>query len=301
MGNTAQETGGAIVVYDAAAAYIWDSNFTQNIARDDGGAILVLFAQATVTSSVFAQNVVRDSGGGGAIACYESSMWLWSSQFVGNKAGDGGAINIQDAVVSVVGSEFTQNTASDAGGAVVATLESMVSIMTSYFTSNSAFYGGGIAAANSSILLQNSTLSSNSANQGAAVYLEDTSSLGVDYCVFSQNVASANGDSLYCTGSNVSVSGSNVVPGDSRPTEQNGVYCDNSTAANACAISAQGSGNWTDVCNDKFPSKPSGSNSLAPWKIAIIVIFVVLGVVLIAGVVFYFATRKKPQTSFSEM
>jgi len=110
--NTATE-GGAICNYFDSNLTVNNSKFTDNIGKNDSGAI-VSVGTLTVTNSTFTGNSAPI---GGAIAT-TTSLIVTNSAFYNNTAQYGGAI-LEYGNLSVTNSTFMGNTATINGGAIV--------------------------------------------------------------------------------------------------------------------------------------------------------------------------------------
>jgi predicted outer membrane repeat protein len=184
------------------------SEFSSNVAADEGGAIYVEESTVYIKDSTFGRlpSMVEDdalddyvlyygnSAGdqGGAIYINESTVDILNSNFYNNSAGDeGGAIYIENSVVFIVGSIFGRtpsllgeddlgydvflsygNSAGDQGGAIYV-YNSTVEILQSNFSNNSAGdEGGAIYIEESTVDILNSTFEGNhSDTEGGAIYI----------------------------------------------------------------------------------------------------------------------------------
>ena len=105
-----------------------------------------------VTGSTFTNNA-NTTGDGGAIYCYQGTVTVNDSTFVGNSAspngfgnaGDGGAIAVHVGTLTVTNSTFENNTAANGGGAIAfEKVGNSAAISDSTFIGNSAVFGGAI-------------------------------------------------------------------------------------------------------------------------------------------------------------
>jgi len=132
-------------------------------------------------------------------------------------------------------------------------------------------------------------------------FLKMGSSVTLQGVLVAQNTANR-GASVFCVNGSITIENS-VFNSTENTNEKNGVYCDSGSPSLTCAIVADSSsGDWVNVCQP-YTATPGKKNSgkIAPWGIALIVIFVVAAVVAVAGVVFYIVRRKKPSSSFAKM
>jgi len=113
--NTCGDSGGAVGAWNTANLRIEDCSFTRN-SGSAGGAIAMIWSQATIADSQFHGNT---AGAGGALFCYDqASMTVTGSTFVGNSAETkgGGAMVDYYAWLNVRSSTFFGNAAPDGGG-----------------------------------------------------------------------------------------------------------------------------------------------------------------------------------------
>jgi len=298
--------GGAIVNFNANV-HVLNCNFTRN-SGDEGGAIYQELGTLFVEGTLFYDNSAY--GGGGAIfSAFPNNTNIVqifnveSSTFLFNGAVEGGAILcIGPLAVTVSLSTFKHNVAQDGGGAFVLANGAIIEVTSSTLDSNTGQSLGGAAALTlaASISFSNCTITNNGAGMGGAFYLEDRSNLALSYCTVEHNEAEM-GDSILCSASSVTIYETTFTPKNTRPNEINGVYCDN-TVSPACTFDVrEHSGDWGGVCG--AASSSSDSNQLAGWKVAIIVIFVLVGVALIAAGTYFVVKRRrgKAASSFSQM
>lgn len=217
-GNQAQGTqqrpnaglGGAIYGNNSGAAiFISESQFRQNYAKVQGGAVFADYNTAlTMTNSSFTGN--RSDSQGGAVGTWKAQASLYACTFLENASGGGGAVLSGEAtVMSVNRSVFTRNAARRDGGAlynytgpltVIDTLfdanragtdgkgdtrggaivnyRAPMTVNASTFIGNivegSNGFGGAIGNAGDATIV-NSTLYDNAAEYGGAVYgIRDT-------------------------------------------------------------------------------------------------------------------------------
>jgi hypothetical protein len=169
----------------------------------DGGAIynsgLLILTHATIQNSQ-----VSTANSGGAIVTY-GELHIINSTIAGNLAGNGGAIYARYAgaqvtiTLSSLHDNQTTNTTNGFGGAILLWDGAAVSISDSTLDSNKASYGGALynSFSNSSITVQNSQLTNNNANnQGGAL---DTASgpASLTNTVLSGNHAGGAGGGIY--------------------------------------------------------------------------------------------------------
>lgn len=169
--RTSRDYGGG-AIFATGAVTVSGSTFTDNYARNYGGAIYSSGADSSlvITESTFSDNEGLD--GGGAIYAY-GALSIDYSAFTANNAdsGDGGAINAGDYAATIQRSTFSGNAADSSGGAVRSAGGYLTSITNSTFTSNVAGSGGGAVYLDNGGFINFSTISANTAAyDGGGVY-----------------------------------------------------------------------------------------------------------------------------------
>ena len=112
--NTADYGGAVYVANTGENTTIKDSNFTENSAQLQGGAVAV-YAPTEIISSRFDSNTAEN---GGAVLLSCNSTNITKSNFTENSADEGGAVYCIGSYNLIGDSNFTKNHASDNGGAV---------------------------------------------------------------------------------------------------------------------------------------------------------------------------------------
>ncbi|HHP7237608.1 right-handed parallel beta-helix repeat-containing protein [Longibacter sp.] len=151
--NTAQAGGGLYVV--SGSVTLTGSTFSSNTASGGGGAVFTDGGTLSVTRSVFGQNVTSGTFGGGAIYLVGADARFTSTTFAGNDAS--GMIP---------------------GGAIQAVEGSTVEAFNSVFSGNDATgsRGGAVYLFDSVLQATNTTMASNAAADGSAVFVDGTGS-----------------------------------------------------------------------------------------------------------------------------
>lgn len=159
--------GGAI--YFNGVLKIENSNFVENQARIDGGAIDVrvvagVQASLTIENSTFTGNTAGTSGG--AIADNNGILTIVGSTFDANSSGySGGAVLNNHANATIADSSFTENSTSQNGGAIYS--NGVLAVERTEFIGNSAVnYGGAIQNWDGSATIVNSTFRGNTSEAG---------------------------------------------------------------------------------------------------------------------------------------
>lgn len=177
-----------------------------------GGAILAK-ENLTLSNSVVSGNtttqVSRTAGGAGIYSSNGSSkpntLSIVGSTFTGNLAtnSEGGAVRKRYGSLLMDGCLITNNSATYAGGVSAADGNIVAQIQNCTITQNKAtgpaslIGGGGIVCVGGSLTVSSSTISNNTANQGAGIYAVSLISLTVQNSVISGNVAANAGGGIF--------------------------------------------------------------------------------------------------------
>ena len=166
--NVAEDRGGALFFKDNEMR-ISDSSFLNNIALT-GGAIYAS-ASLSIDNSNFTDNSA--SYNGGAIASVESkNLYLMGVRFINDSAEySAGAVYSLLTVNYFLNSSFV-NCSSKIGGAVC-DLNSFSQFTGVNFTSNNAVKGGALYKMYNSTSISNSTFVLNQAHEGGAIYIDE--------------------------------------------------------------------------------------------------------------------------------
>ena len=169
--NRAAQWAGAIHTHSNANTTIVRSNFRNNIAGWNGGA-LYTYSHLTVIDSNFTGNEAHQTSGGAiAASSYMSKPYLTvvNCEFNDNSAsGSGGAISFGSSTLTVENSRFNNNIASSGNGGAISTGTATSTISDCEFKYNSA------------------------SGYGGAIYAENKGRLTVDNCEFVYNTANPN-------------------------------------------------------------------------------------------------------------
>jgi|GEM_PF-845907 len=160
--------GGGIAVESGATLTVGNSQLLTNYASAAGGAIGLFGGSATIRRSTIDGN--RTSGGGGGLWVNDAgSLLLTDSHVTNNEAGyanagiGGGIFNRGDTTVERT--TFGGNRANDAGAIHNVVATSKLTVRQSTFSGNEVFSGGGaLVFRNGAILIENSTISGNTAH-----------------------------------------------------------------------------------------------------------------------------------------
>ena len=128
--NVAEEDGGALLIY-GSAAMIEDASFSDNVATE-GSGIYVGHSDLTIKSSSFTDNYATSRGS--ALRTFNTVLAVDRTGFTGNEAGIGaGTVYVTDGEASFTRSAFHNNLAAQ-GGALYASA-SVVHVLSCSFSS----------------------------------------------------------------------------------------------------------------------------------------------------------------------
>ena len=231
--NTAIQSGGALLLRQNSACYIYRSHIFNNTAFVFGGAIFIFdFANLTIENSLVESNLAI-GGGGGICASDNSFLVIHNSilrenysqkgggglllrgkveftgimaNFTGNKTPDqGGALFVED------NSEFRlhecimeYNHAGTIGGAILMNSFSRSNISNSYISHNQAYSRGGgiVLQSTSNLLLYNTLFNNNNSTGGGLAILQDTSIFTCINCSFAFNNSTTEAGAIILSDSN---------------------------------------------------------------------------------------------------
>ena len=241
VGNKAQY-GGAICADQNAILQIEKTPFLGNKASGDGGAIIIQQqAQLRMKHCVFDDNISELLGG----AIYAGNNAILDTQktnFTGNRAAlDGGAINIQQqAHLQMTNCAFDNNTSEEFGGAIYGAFDAILYVQETNFTHNSATVQGGAieiqeqsyirmtncvfdkniaeqlggaisAAFNTTLEIQETNFTCNTAYDGGAIEVDQQSHLRMANCVFDDNTSDELGGAITTKGTTIEIQETNFT------------------------------------------------------------------------------------------
>lgn len=191
--------GGAISTssdYPNAAVNINNCTFDNNFAVY-GGAIYMGAGNLEITDSIFINNTAYNFGG--AIACENNvKVAISKSKFFKSQSLNdaGGAIYIKSSELTAKDVHIENSSATF--GAGITTLNSPVNLNSLTLINNTAKYAGGaIYHMYGSFLLVSSTLNFNSAVDGGALFIDNSTNLQIRSNKFNNNIASNCAGAIY--------------------------------------------------------------------------------------------------------
>lgn len=192
--------GGAIYTDDLnprASVTIENCTFKDNYAQY-GGAIYMREGVLNVSDSIFLNNSAYNYGG--AIACdYIGNIFISKSKFYNSKSVDdaGGCIYVKSSGRLSVNEVDIVNSSSTFGSAITS-LNTDVSLSQVNMANNNAKYcGGAVYHMYGSFSSVNSIFTNNSASNGGALFIDNSTSVFVRSSTFSNNRASNTGGAIY--------------------------------------------------------------------------------------------------------
>ncbi|MBE6463150.1 MAG: autotransporter domain-containing protein [Alphaproteobacteria bacterium] len=218
-GNTAYVSGAIHESMNSTGEMsIENSNFTNNHAAADGGAVSIS-KKATIDTAVFTSNTAglsegnvtasTETNGGGAIfVAQKGNATLTNVEFYNNKSGaHGGAIASRhfanQGYITLGAAIFDGNEASEEGGALASIYDGVIDITDSTFTNNKAgTEGGAIYIGKATNYAGNASVES---TNGGTLNLSGTN-------VFTGNTAGGKANDIYNSGT-INVSGELTLDG----------------------------------------------------------------------------------------
>ncbi len=243
-GNTATSYAGGI--YSDGTLTIKDSIFDGNSAAQDGAVTDTSGATGgmCITNTIFQNNHANSVGALGLYSKNATST-LDNVQFISNSAINGGSgaafVGAQGQVI-INGAIFDSNTATLAGGAIGTRAHEVgddsgakLDISKTTFTGNTAGTNGGAisnylyndAAGDGYVKVTDSTFTSNSAENGGAIYnhkgTSQTGSVYLSNTTFTDNTATTAGGAIYNEGT-LTLSGTQKFIGNTATLKGGAIY-----------------------------------------------------------------------------
>ncbi len=203
MNNSANE-GGAIYVDGAYNLIIANSKFIENNATN-GGAIYWLGGYGLITGNSFDMNsAVEDSG---AVYFRSINGVIKDSNFTNNRAHYNGAVYMNSMHGTVIDCVFASNAATDSAGALGWEKRGNGTIINSRFINNSASNGGAIYLNNStSFIITDSIFENNTATENGGVLFWSSGNEGkITESSFINNKAGGFGGAIFINGSDETI------------------------------------------------------------------------------------------------
>ena len=199
--NSAQLGGATYRGANSTGGFGYDNVYISNKAELDGGAIYWNGAGGNITYSEFHDNIAGRNGGAVYVGAVGATAYITDAIFDNNTAGEnGGAVDWAASNGHILRSTFEYNDAGTNGGAVfIGGSAEGGSVINSTFNHNTAKEKGGAIDWNSTIgRLTGSTFLNNSAQLGGATYRGANSTGGYGYDnVYTDNHAEIDGGAIY--------------------------------------------------------------------------------------------------------
>ncbi len=226
-GNVSQGTGGAIQCF--GELMVENSEFYDNLAKSEGGAIyLAANSRATISDSVFKNNKATAKGGaihieggkldindtelsnnvaatdGGGIS-NNGTLTMKGCLLTGNIAARGGGLCVRTTIAEVSAiledNRFLNNQATEEGGAIYDHLgiygNNTLILKNHEIQGNTAKLGGGVFVSAGTIIIDESTIIDNKADQGGGICIKDRGSLVLKSGVIADNTAVYDGGGIF--------------------------------------------------------------------------------------------------------
>ena len=205
--NNSAVNGGAIYLVSGINVTIIQSTFKNNVGLKNGGAICLFSKNVHITHCDFHDNLAANGGGISAegVAYLTAEM----TAFCFNQAGRGATLKISLGIfVTIQDSQFINNTATKNDGGAVNIKGNKIEFHNCNFQENTALSspnakGGAINVISLAMLIVNHTnFTTNAANHGGALNIENTQRVIVWDCYFINNSAKRKGGAIAMTNNN---------------------------------------------------------------------------------------------------
>ena len=205
--NNSATNGGAVSVHSGRPVYISNSTFDKNMAFKCGGAVFN-YGDGSVTNCNFTNNLAKDRGGAFIDTGRQDTYNIIHCRFSLNRAYNNTNLSLGGAVALCGGSGrykisksyFERNSANYGGGIVIVPASIICDIEGSSFHKNNATYDGGVLFSRgntSTVNIKYSNFTTNSANNSGALLFDGLgSSYVIDYCFFRNNYANSSGGAI---------------------------------------------------------------------------------------------------------
>ena len=205
--NNSATNGGAVSVHSGRPVYISNSTFDKNMAFKCGGAVFN-YGDGSVTNCNFTNNLAKDRGGAFIDTGRQDTYNIIHCRFSLNRAYNntnsswGGAVALcgGSGRYKISKSYFERNSANCGGGIVIVPASVICDIEGSSFHKNNATYDGGVLFSRgntSTVNIKYSNFTTNSANNSGALLFDGLgSSYVIDYCFFRNNYANSSGGAI---------------------------------------------------------------------------------------------------------
>lgn len=160
LGRPGTDGGGGVICVRSSSILLSSNNFTDNSAAGNAGVLSLEECDVVVERCTFRNNRAGGNGGVFYTNLYPITYSISQSSFINNQAGgDGGVmyVGVADSQLTILSSVFTFNHASQRGG-VIAIIGSTLVLDGSSVSENTAQLGAVVSACNSTVNITNSEI-----------------------------------------------------------------------------------------------------------------------------------------------
>ncbi len=208
-GNFAGDDAGGLRVF-VGYATVTDNDISYNEAADAGGGAKLSHAQSDFLRNTLVGNVTGDRGGG--LELDNDTSLVQDCHFEANQAAIGGGLHSQlnHSEQTITASTFVDNQAEAGGGIMLETDTYLVTMSQLRMTGNQAERGGALHALDSRLLTSAVIMAENSASaEGGAVYTDGTT--GHLFNITAWSNTAPEGAALFLRDNNLLRVGSNII------------------------------------------------------------------------------------------
>ena len=170
--NIGKSTGGAVYIDSKSFLLIENSNFTNNNSSDGGAIYIELNSKLQIKMCSFWKNIAVQAGGAIGLRGHSTTV-IESCSFMANHAASGGALDVDNMEhISIKRTMLLKNVASENGGAIAIPDRTNGTIDNITCVGNKAGFGGCLFINSAKLTLNNSDISENIAQDGAAITVQ---------------------------------------------------------------------------------------------------------------------------------
>ena len=199
--HNSADRGGAVDLRDGALD-IKTSTFVANTAGA-GGAISNNGSSLTLSDCTLSENIARDEGG--ALLDSTGDSVCRNNTLTGNEARNGGAILLSRGSPSLIGCTFTRNYARENGGALSAESSDPMIRDCSFHDNAAEGHGGAVYGRESGSLMTRCTFTANIAGTDGGAVWQGLSTPTLANCLFAGNTADDDGGAVQVTDSQTNI------------------------------------------------------------------------------------------------
>jgi parallel beta-helix repeat protein/predicted outer membrane repeat protein len=218
ISNNQGITGGGGILVVAGDPQILGNTLRENSTSGEGAGIESdATSNPVIRNNTISLNVVSGTGDGGGIHTLGPQPAIRDNVIDQNHAHEGGGVYLENAgsQARVTGNTFTGNTCQGTGGAL-ACESSSATISGNTFTGNQANSGGGaISCQFSTTPITDNLIQGNSASKGGGIYLLGSNVLISGNDVLANHATGNSGGGMYCGGDGTQILGNLILGNDS--------------------------------------------------------------------------------------